>query len=653
MKLPAGLAEKLGVLVVLVLGVSLPFILGQSAATLGSLDAVLSLTMLVVGMNIVLGFAGQLFLGPTALYAAGGYLAAYLATHYVVAQSLWAMCASSVAISLVIAAVVAIPALRIGGFYLGMTTLFLALVIPTVANQIQALGATDGLSLYASPSFVQKPSGVALYEVGAGIVALIAVYSWLIRNSRLGRRMSAIRSSDVLAQSVGIAPYRTKMVTFLLAAVPSGIAGAFYVYSQEFITPGSASPNLSIVVLAGLVIGGSGTIVGPIIGVAVVSGANQFFGSFDKYQGLIYGALLVVVAAIMPDGVVGTLKSRIDRLAGKGTADGPAAQPPEAVMVSWIPKGILGAANDWLARYTARNGSGAPESDPAGDLTSVTSGGAFPVLSRRGAVPPLRVDDVRRAFGGVQAVAGVDLTVEPGKVHALVGPNGSGKTTLLNLICGYYRVGGGQIYIGDQRLDTQTADRIAQLGIARTFQTPRLLTDASALENVVLGGDRCADASIWGAVLHTRRARGADRKGIARAVKALRWVGVGDQPEGMAGVMSHGTQRLVEIARAVMLEPAFLLLDEPAAGLSIAEVESLKNVVRAVADAGLGVLLVEHNLPVVLDLADAVTVLHQGKVIATGSPAQVSANPDVIEVYLGRNRLDGQVPTVAPKDAVP
>jgi branched-chain amino acid transport system permease protein len=315
--------------------------------------------------------------------------------------------------------------------------------------------------------------------------------------------------------------------------------------------------------------------------------------------------------------------------------------------------------SDRFARYSAgrdRSVSGgrssAAESDPTGKLTSVASDNIFPISRAHKAGPPLTVNDVRRAFGGVQAVAGVDLTVEPGKVHALVGPNGSGKTTLLNLICGYYRIDGGKICIGEHRLDTQTADRVAQLGIARTFQTPRLLAEATALENVVLGADRCADAPIWEAVLHTRRARSADRKITARAINALRWVGVGEQSGGTAGVMSHGTQRLVEIARAVMLEPIFLLLDEPAAGLSIAEVESLKKVVRAVAEEGLGVLLVEHNLPVVLGLADVVTVLHQGKVIATGSPAQVSANPNVIEVYLGRNRLDGELPTVAPKDAV-
>lgn len=639
-RLRTSLIDKVGLALVLAFGLLLPFLVGHSDSTLGELNALLALAILAVGMNIVLGFAGQLFLGPTALFAAGGYLSAYLALHYAIAQSLVAMCVISVGASLVLAAIIAIPALRIGGFYLGMTTLFLALVITTVASQFDIFGGTEGLSLYASLTFVQKPSGVTLYELGVGIVTLLAFYSWLIRSSRLGRRFSAIRSSDVLAQSVGIAPYRTKMAAFLLAAVPSGIAGAFYVYSQMFIAPSSASPSQSIDEIAGVVIGGSGTIVGPIIGVAGVSGANQFLGSFEKYQGLVYGVLLIVVAAVLPDGVIGGLRSGLDRALARDDA---ADRPGRDAGLGRLPKGVVGLAKGWTSQVVPRR-----PSDRA-DVAGASSESIFP--SQR-TDAPLVISGAHRAFGGVRAVAGVDLTIEPGQVHALVGPNGSGKTTLLNLICGYFHVDGGTISIGQERLESLTADRIARLGIARTFQTPRLLAGASPLDNVTLGADRRADGSMLGAVLHSRRARRADRSGVAKAIAALKWVGIGDQALDSTGVMSHGTQRLVEIARALTLEPRFLLLDEPAAGLSIAEVEILKRVVRAVADAGLGLLLVEHNLPVVFGLADEVTVLHQGCVIAAGSPAEVSAHPDVIDVYLGKDRLESESPIPVRADPV-
>jgi len=652
MRFRGGLLEKAGVVGVLVIGVLLPNLVGHSAATLGKLDALLALAILAVAMNIVLGFAGQLFLGPTALFAAGGYLAAYLAIHYEFTQSLVAMCVISVSASLVLALIIALPALRIGGFYLGMTTLYLALVITTVASRFNAFGAEHGLSLYASLTFEQRPTGVALYELGVGILALVALYSWLIRSSRLGRRLSAVRASDVLAQSVGIAPYRTKLAAFLLAAVPSGIAGAFYVYSEMFIVPNSVSPNQSIDVVAGLVIGGSGTILGPIIGVAGLSGADQFFGGFEKYQGLVYGGLLIVVAAVLPSGAIGTLKEQTDRffarteLAGTGLREPGSSRPPT---------GIIGGLRRFFAR-SAEPGLPAPADTVADDLPDNLAGErtvAMPggIIPPRSDFPPLVVHDAHRAFGGVKAVAGLDLTIEPGKVHALVGPNGSGKTTALNLICGYFGVDSGEICIGEDRLDNLSPDRIARMGIARTFQTPRLLASASPLENVVLGADRHAKGTLWGAVLHSRRSWVADRESTARALSLLRWIGVDNRALASAEVMSHGTQRLVEIARAISLEPKYLLLDEPAAGLSIAEVEVLSRVVRAVANAGLGVLLIEHNLPVVFGLADQVTVLHQGRVIAAGSPAEVSVHPDVIDVYLGHNRLDGELPVPAPTDS--
>jgi ABC-type branched-subunit amino acid transport system ATPase component len=422
-------------------------------------------------------------------------------------------------------------------------------------------------------------------------------------------------ASEDLAQSVGIVPYWSKLVSFLLAAVPCGLGGAFYVYSQQFISPGSVSPTLSIYILAGLVIGGGGTIIGPIIGTALVGAASQFLGSFNKYQGIVYGVALIGVAAGLPTGLVGMYRTVLYRVVRH-----------RAVPIS--------PEVDVVTEATAASGlppplAISPQRRPDEERQ---------VLSIRGA---------RRSFGGVRAIDGVDLLVDEGKIHALVGPNGSGKTTLLNLICGFYRLDAGEIFLGETRLDRLRAAEVAQLGIARTFQTPKLLIGDTALSNVLVGADRCAQGSLVGAVLHTRRARNAQRLGISQSREALGDVGLLDGAIGIAAVMPHGTQRLLEIARAVALQPTFLLLDEPAAGLSLGEVEVLKGAVRQLAQSGLGVLLVEHNLPVVFDLADEVTVLHQGQVIAHGKPAEVSADPEVVRVYLGRQRLEGDLPTSA------
>ena len=239
------------------------------------------------------------------------------------------------------------------------------------------------------------------------------------------------------------------------------------------------------------------------------------------------------------------------------------------------------------------------------------------------------------------AVDGVDLTVERGKIHALVGPNGSGKTTLLNLITGYYSLDGGSIAVGDRRLDTLKGTvPVARLGIARTFQTPKLNQFETALGNVFAGADRTSLGPLLGTLFHTPRARRDDRKAMAASFVALGDVGLVTNAFDMAGLIPHGTQRLLEIARAMALRPMFVLLDEPAAGLSPAEAEVLKDAVRMMARAGLGVLIVEHNLPIVFDIADEVTVLDEGQVIATGTPAEVSRDPVVVRVYIGRQRLD-------------
>jgi ABC-type branched-subunit amino acid transport system ATPase component/ABC-type branched-subunit amino acid transport system permease subunit len=593
-------------LIWLAIGLALPVVYGSGVQKLGELDYILSLVMVGIGLNIVLGFAGQVFLGPSALFAAGGYASAVAATHYTSAQNIYAMCLISVVVSVILAAVIAALTLRVGGFYLGMVTLFIALVIPVVAGQWSLTGGQSGLSLLTILTFTQKPSGYALYVVGVGIVAVMAGFAWAVRSSRLGRRFGSIMASEDLAQSIGVAPYWTKLASFLLAAIPIGIAGGYYVYSQQFISPDSISVQTSIYILAGLVVGGAGTILGPIIGVALIGIAIELLNSFNQYEGLVYGVVLILVAILMPTGIMGVLRDLLARFRPDAMA------PPS------------------LEELAAKaGGTGATQALPEALAPAETDGA------------PLVVTGARRRFGGVMAVDGVDLTVERGKIHALVGPNGSGKTTLLNLITGYYSLDGGTIAVGDKRLDKLKGTvPVARMGIARTFQTPKLNQFETALGNVFAGADRTSLGPLLGTLFHTPRARRDDRKAMAASFVALGDVGLVTNAFDMAGLIPHGTQRLLEIARAMALRPMFVLLDEPAAGLSPGEAEVFKDAVRMMARAGLGVLIVEHNLPIVFDVADEVTVLDEGQVIATGTPAEVSRDPVVVRVYIGRQRVD-------------
>jgi ABC-type branched-subunit amino acid transport system ATPase component/ABC-type branched-subunit amino acid transport system permease subunit len=589
----------------LAIGLALPVVYGSGVQKLGELDYVLALIMVGIGLNIVLGFAGQVFLGPSALFAAGAYASAVAATHYTSLQSLYAMCLISVLVSILLAAIIAALTLRVGGFYLGMVTLFISIVIPVVAGQWSLTGGQSGLSLLTVLTFTQKPSGYSLYVVGVAFVAVLAGFAWAVRNSRLGRRFGSIMSSEDLAQSIGVSPYWTKLASFLLGAIPIGLAGGYYVYSQQFISPDSVSVQTSIYILAGVVVGGAGTILGPIIGVAVIGIALELLNGVNQYEGLVYGVALILVAILMPAGIMGVLRDLLARFR-------PAAMAPPRL--------------DDLATTLGEHDARTALSEP---------------LAAPGTGAPLVVTDACRRFGGVIAVDGVDLIVERGRIHALVGPNGSGKTTLLNLITGYYSLDSGSIAVGGKRLDTlKGTARVARMGIARTFQTPKLNQFETAFGNVFAGADRTSLGPLLGTLFHTPRARRDDRKGRAASFVALGDVGLVTNAFDMAALIPHGTQRLLEIARAMALRPMFVLLDEPAAGLSPAEAEVFKDAVRMMARAGLGVLIVEHNLPIVFDIADQVTVLDEGQVIAAGTPAEVSRDPVVVRVYIGRERLD-------------
>jgi branched-chain amino acid transport system permease protein len=561
------------------------------------------------------------------------------------------MLAAGVGAALVVSAVIATFTLRVSGFYFAMVSLFLALVVPAVTQNWSLTGGGNGISLVSVITFTQKPSGVALYEVGIGLIVAMAGYMWMIRNSRLGRRFGAIAASEDLAQSIGVSPYPTKLIAFLLAAVPVGLAGGFFTFSQQIMSPDSISIESSIYILAGVVVGGGGTILGPIIGVALVGAGTQFLGSFNQYQGLIYGAALVLVAMGLPTGIMGLYRDIVIWVAqrlGKPLT----MAPPAAVAEGEATVPVHDEVQVPLHRrvfYHFRT----PEVPTAGEIKVAEAGApaiGAPVVATNGASPdaPLVVRGAARSFGGVRAVDGVDITIERGKVHALVGPNGSGKTTLLNLICGYYRLDAGEIGVGDVRLDTLHAvSKVARRGVARTFQTPKLNPYDTALGNVLVGADRTATGSLWGSVLHSFHSRRTDKRNTVRSMAALGDVGMTDQWFYIASLVPHGTQRLLEIARAMATDPTFVLLDEPAAGLSAAEAEVLKQSVRDMAASGLGVLIVEHNLPIVFDIADTVTVLHQGRVIAEGTPAEVSADPEVIRVYIGRS------PTETEESSIP
>lgn len=247
----------------------------------------------------------------------------------------------------------------------------------------------------------------------------------------------------------------------------------------------------------------------------------------------------------------------------------------------------------------------------------------------------LHADRITKRFGGVTALSAVSLELLPGEVHGLIGPNGSGKTTLLNLLTGYYKPDEGRILLGDEDLSQRAVQARPRHGVARTFQKPRLLPTLSVLENAMIGGWRDTRSGFLASALALAGARREDGVLRARATELLQGVGLGHVIERRANLLEHAEQRFLEIARALTGRPRFVLLDEPAGGLTGAEIEHLGTVIRVMRDCGIGVLLVEHHTDFVFRICDRVTTLDLGRMIRHGTPAEVRADPEVIRVYLG------------------
>lgn len=242
---------------------------------------------------------------------------------------------------------------------------------------------------------------------------------------------------------------------------------------------------------------------------------------------------------------------------------------------------------------------------------------------------------VKKRFGGVTALSEVSLEVRPGEIHGLIGPNGSGKTTLLNVLMGYYPLDAGRITLGDRDLSSASVQDRARLGVARTFQKPRIMPSLSVIENVTLGGWRDTRAGMIGNMFRSPSARADERLLRERAVELLAGVGLQHALHQRADVLEHGEQRFLEIARALTGRPDFLLLDEPAGGLTGSEIDSLGEILSTIRECGVGILLVEHHTDFVFGICDRVTAIDFGKVIARGTPTQVRGHEEVVRVYLG------------------
>lgn len=543
------------------------------------------LTVIVcIGLNILLGLSGQVSFGHVGFYALGSYATAILTT--AAGWSFWLALPVAIVLAAAVGAVVGVIALRVSGPYLAMVTIAFGFIVEYGAIEWSGLtGGANGLMNIPHPAaFGHEFGDRAIALAVIAVAALSLVFYRLLAASAWGLAMRAVRDSEIAAGSNAINPLVVRTVAFTLSAAFAGLAGAFFSPLTTFVSPSSFSFFQSILFVLAVMIGGAERTYGPVIGAAVVVVLPELLSGLAEYRVLFFGVLMLIVLWVAPGGIAGLIAQRLKRKTPAPTAPVGAAPAP-----------VLHAA--------------------------------------RG----LAVAHLGIAFGGVRAVDGLALTAVPGKITSIIGPNGAGKTTVLNLICGFYRPDSGSIKLGDTELAGAPAHAVARAGIARTYQTSQLFANLSVLENLLIAMRR----GILGSAL-TPLGAGGDSDAVRKARALLDFVGYRGDPLRQAGTLPHIDKRLVEIARALALRPEALLLDEPAAGLGQQDTEALGGLLRRIAQTGIALVLIEHDMGLVMNISDHIVVLDAGQCIAQGTPDAVRNNQAVINAYLGQGKLEAR-----------
>jgi branched-chain amino acid transport system permease protein len=590
---------------------ALPYFGGLAPADLDEFALAMIYASAIMGLNLVFGLAGQVTLGPAAVFAVGAYASGLASVHW--HWNVWVSLVAGTGAATVVGLLIGFPALRVGGFYLAIVTALAAQTIPTLAELFPSVtGGDNGLIGISPLSFGRSSlSGSVPYHVVVAALALCALGVGNVARSSWGRWFRALGSSEVATAALGVSVYRAKLVAFVMSAVFGGLAGGVYAHYQLIIDPTQFTFTLSVALFSALIIGGLGLLWGPVLGAFLYVLGPYFLlpRSGGVWVQVGYGAILIVLMAAVPTGLAGAL----GRLASAGTRR-------------------LGA------RAAARAPGGPPGRPSPSDGPGTDVAALGHLLGRAGRQgrhgPALEVRGVSKRFGGVQALDSVSLELAPGQVTALIGPNGSGKTTLLNVCSGHLAPDSGAVVLEGRDVSSAPAHRRAAMGLARTFQRAVAFPALSWTQSVMTG---CAEArpTPWGAMLGVGAHRRHERLAAQRAEQLLGALGVGH----LVGQPSHAATlaeaRVAELARALALDPLVLMLDEPAAGLDLAETGVLGQVVAQAARAGVAVLLVEHDVAFVTQLADRVVVLDRGRLIFAGSPAEALRHPEVAAAYFG------------------
>jgi ABC-type branched-subunit amino acid transport system ATPase component/ABC-type branched-subunit amino acid transport system permease subunit len=592
--------------------------------------------MVAMGLGLLLGQAGQISLGQAAFFGIGAFTAAVLNKSF--GMPPWVGVIAGTALASVVAVIVGRPILKLKGYFLALATLGLGEIFVVIVRQHKHW--FDGnVGVVALPHFSIGGWSFVSYESQYYLVWVVAIVMLFLAEralrSRVGRALRALSSSETAAFTLGVRTARWKLLTFVISAIMAGLAGGFYAFIIGAVHYGSFTGQLSLIIMIMVLVGGVGSLWGAVIGAIIMSWLNYAFTSFATYQTALYALVLLLLLVFFPFGLLGIDPRYLDFLRrplkrvggllfGRLPYVGPRLAASRETRVAALPEVLSVEAA--ITRWTLGS---AGHSAPYGESPRITQDS--PAAQPGGEL--LRLDDVTVQFGGVTAVNQVSLAIPQGSVSALLGPNGAGKTTLFNVISALQKPSGGQVFFGGKAVGKMHPAEVARLGLARTFQNLRLFSNMSVLENVMVGRHRHERAGFVTAALGLHKREEAESR--RRSLDALAVMGLEQLADRPVTALPYGQQRLVEIARALATEPRLLLLDEPAAGMNATEKRQLVERIAAIREAGVTVLLVEHDLSMVMAIADTVNVLNFGRLIASGPPDETQRDPAVIEAYLG------------------
>ena len=551
--------------------------------------------LVALGLVLLTGVGGLTSFGQAAFVGVGAYTTALLSARY--GLSPWLGLAAGLAITLAIALVLALITLRMSGHYLPLATIAWALSLNFSIANMESLGKYDGLlGVPAIELFgISLADGRAIYYLIwlFAIVGAIAVRNLL--DSRPGRAIRALGGATVMAEAMGVSTFRYKVVIFLIAALLASVSGWLFAHVQRTVNPSPFGLKMGIEYLFMAVVGGVSSVWGAFVGAGVFKIIEDqlkellpaLLGSNGNFEIIVLGIVLVLMLKYAPKGLWPSLQGLLSR---------------------WWP--AARRQRDW-------EGAAALASRPKPQAGSVL----------------LRVDRLRKQFGGLVAVNDVSFELRAGEIMGLIGPNGAGKSTTFNLVSGVLPATSGELRFAGESITGLPARQIARRGLSRTFQHVKMIADMTVLENVALGGYLRSHSGTAKAMLRLDRAE--ERRLFAEAESQLRRIGMQDHLHELAGNLALGPQRLMEIARALCADPSLLLLDEPAAGLRHKEKQALAAVLRQLRAEGMSILLVEHDMDFVMGLTDRIVVMEFGTKLIEGTPAEVQASPEVRAAYLG------------------